>query len=132
MSDKNEILDQLDANPPKIIGGYKRAGWAVKILENISNESVEKEDAGKITAKAVLQAADQTYYPSFLTLDLENEGKILGAYLISENEEVYQLIPFEIARNYIKKADEDLTPFRYRTLDKIEGDLYQQNWPDFS
>jgi hypothetical protein len=128
----NEVLSKLSANPPKIIGGYKKSGWAVKILGNITNESVEIEPDGTVTAKAVLLAADQTYYPAFLTLDIENGGKIIGSYLIAENKEEYILIPFEIARDFIHKKDSELTPFRYRTLEKIEGDVYQKNWPDFS
>lgn len=132
MDNTNEILNQLKGAPPKIIGGYKKSGWAVKTLENIENEAVEKEEDGTITAKAVLLAADETYYPAFLTLDIHNGAKIIGAYLISENDEAYELIPFEIARSFIEKEDEDLTPFRYRTLEKIDGDMYQKNWPDFS
>lgn len=128
----NDILDALNANPPKIIGGYKRPGWAVKTLENISNDAVEVEEDGTITAKAVLMAADETYYPAFLTLNMKNGGNVIGSYLISEGEETYNLIPFEMARSFIKKKDEELIPFRYRTLEKIEGDLYQQNWPDFT
>jgi hypothetical protein len=128
----NEVLSKLSANPPKIIGGYKKSGWAIKILGNITNESVEIEPDGTVTAKAVLLAADQTYYPAFLTLDIENGGKIIGSYLIAENKEEYILIPFEIARDFIHKEDSELTPFRYRTLEKIEGDVYQKNWPDFS
>ncbi|WP_370460199.1 hypothetical protein [Cytobacillus firmus] len=72
--DKNEpnsnLLSELSANPPKVIGGYKKQGWAIKVLENTSNLSVEKEDGGKVTAKAVLEANDKTYYPAFITLDL--------------------------------------------------------------
>lgn len=128
----NDILNQLDAHPPKIIGGYKKPGWAVKTLEKISNESIEVEEDGTITAKAILLAADQTYYPAFLTLDMENGGKVIGAYLIAEDQETYHLIPFEMARVFIKKEENELTPFRYHTLEKIEGDIFQQNWPDFS
>ena len=128
----NDLLNQLDSHPPKIIGGYKKPGWAVKALDKISNEPVEVEDDSTVTAKAVLLAADQSYYPSFLTLDMKEGAKVIGAYLIAEEEEAYNLIPFEMARGFIQKTDEELTPFRYRTLVKIDGDAYQQNWPDFS
>ena len=29
----NNLLETLKENPPKIIGGYKKQGWAVKALE---------------------------------------------------------------------------------------------------
>ncbi|NRD77325.1 hypothetical protein HPT25_07410 [Bacillus sp. BRMEA1] len=128
----SEVLTQLSAHPPKIIGGYKKPGWAVKTLEKISNESVEVEEDGTVTAKAVLLAADQTYYPAFLSLDKDSGRKIIGAYLIAEQDEEYILIPFEIAKDFLQKEESELTPFRYRTLEKIEGDLFQKNWPDFS
>jgi hypothetical protein len=128
----NDILSQLEAKPPKIIGGYKKPGWAVKTLDKISNDPTEAEEDGTITAKAVLLAADETYYPAFLTLDMKNGGKVIGAYLMAEDEENFNLIPFEMAKGFMKKKDEEITPFRYRTLVKLDGDLYQQNWPDFS
>jgi hypothetical protein len=132
LDNSKEILNQLMANPPKIIGGYKKAGWAVKTLEKISNEPIEMESDGTVTAMAVLLAADQTYYPAFLTLDLKDSGKIVGVYLITENKEEYNLIPYEIAKEFVHKEELELIPFRYRTLEKIEGDIYQKNWPDFS
>ena len=66
----NNLLEQLQKNPPKIIGGYKKQGWAVKALDKISNPAVEKEDNNLVTAKAVLKANDETYYPAFLTFKL--------------------------------------------------------------
>ncbi|MDP4086638.1 MAG: hypothetical protein Q8934_18855 [Bacillota bacterium] len=128
----NDILTQLAANPPKVIGGYKKSGWAVKTLEKISNDSIEIEPDGNITAKAILLATDQSYYPAFLTLDMKNGAKIIGVYLITDNKDTFGLIPFEIARDFIDKGEIELTPFRYRTLEKIDGDTFQQNWPDFS
>lgn len=128
----NDILNQLAANPPKVIGGYKKTGWAVKVLDKISNDTIETEPDGNITAKAILLAADESHYPAFLTLDMKSGAKIIGVYLIAENKELFNLIPFEIARDFIDKKDSELTPFRYRTLEKIDGDTFQKNWPDFS
>ncbi|WP_438940861.1 hypothetical protein [Cytobacillus oceanisediminis] len=34
----HDLLSQLQEKPPKIIGGYKRQGWAVKILEKSDRE----------------------------------------------------------------------------------------------
>ena len=128
----NDLLEKLQENPPKIIGGYKKQGWAVKTLDKISNPAVEIEDDNMVTAKAVLQANDETYYPAFLTLSLENSGQIVGAYFISEQEEQFELIPFEVAIPFTKKSENELIPFKYRTIEKIDGDVTQVNWPDFS
>ncbi|RFU63978.1 hypothetical protein [Peribacillus glennii] len=127
-----DILEDLKENPPKIIGGYKKQGWAVKILDKISNPSIETENNGMVTAKAVLEANDQTYYPAFLTLNMNNAGQVEGAYFISEKENEFELIPFEFAKDFTGKNENDLTPFKYRTLEKIEGDKTQVNWPEFS
>lgn len=126
------LMESLKKCPPKVIGGYKRQGWAVKVLDNISNGNVEKEGDGSVIAKAVLQAKDQTYYPAFLTLDLTKKGQITGAYFISDNKEQYDLIPFEIAKHFLNKTEQELLPFKYRTLVQIPGDEIQKNWPDFT
>jgi hypothetical protein len=127
-----ELLKKLQKNPPKLIGGYKKQGWAVKVLEKIDNNDVEEEDDNVVIAKAVLEARDRTYYPAFLSIDLSQKGKIVGLYLISENKDRFDLIPFELAMPFLNKSKEELVPFRYRTLAKIEGDEQQVNWPDFS
>lgn len=128
----NSLLEKLQENPPKIIGGYKKQGWAVKTLDKISNPAVEEEKNNLITAKAVLMAHDETFYPAFLTLDLKKQGQIIGAYFISETEDQFELIPFEVAKNFTKKPESELIPFKYRTLEQISGDQIQVNWPDFS
>jgi len=127
-----DILEQYKNHPPKIIGGYKKQGWAVKVLEKVDNAAVEYDEDGTVTAKAVLEAADQSYYPAFLQLDVGNKGQIMGAYFIAENKEQFDLIPFEIAKEFIDKEEEELIPFKYRTLEKIDGDETQINWPEFS
>lgn len=128
----DEILEQFKENPPKIIGGYKKQGWAVKALEKIENDAVEYEEDGTVTAKAVLESHDESYYPAFLHLDIKEQGQIIGAYFISETKDQFDLIPFEIAKEFIDKEEKDLIPFKYRTLEKIKGDEFQQNWPEFS
>ncbi|MDZ5471917.1 hypothetical protein SM124_09170 [Bacillus sp. 31A1R] len=135
MTNQNQTMDllkQLKENPPKVIGGYKRQGWAVKILDSMSNDSVEQEEDRIVTAKAVIEANDKTYYPAFLTLDLNKNGQIIGAYFVTEDDEHYNLIPFEIIKDYINKTEAELLPFKYRTLEKIDGDGIQVNWPEFT
>ncbi|WP_409272351.1 hypothetical protein V1499_21195 [Neobacillus sp. SCS-31] len=132
LNGQNELLEQLKENPPKIIGGYKKQGWAVKALDKISNDAIEIEDDGTITAKAVLESSDLSYYPAFLNLDLKQKGQILGVYFIAENKDQFDLIPFELAKEFIEKPEGELLPFKYRTIEKIEGDEFQKNWPEFS
>lgn len=127
-----ELEKKLQENPPKIIGGYKKPGWAIKVLDKIENANLEQEEDGTVTAKAILEAVDQTYYPSFLTIDPNEQGKIVGVYFISENEEAFDLIPLEAAQKFIEKTVEQLLPFKYKTLEKHANDQYQLNWPDFS
>ncbi|MDQ0218446.1 hypothetical protein [Peribacillus cavernae] len=85
-------------------------------MDKSSNESIEAEN-DTITAKAVLEASDGIYYPSFLTLDMNNNGQLAGAYLIVGEEDQFSLIPYEIAKEFIRKPENDLIPFKYRTLE---------------
>ncbi|GAB6891169.1 hypothetical protein NSQ51_15080 [Geobacillus sp. FSL K6-0789] len=129
--DEQTLLEQLRKNPPKLVGGYKKQGWAIKVLERIANPDVEDEGDGLVTAKAVLWAQDGTYYPAFLTIDLNQQGRVVGVYFIAENKEQFDLIPFEWAKEFLGKPEQAIIPFRYRTLSKIDGDQQQTNWPDF-
>jgi hypothetical protein len=128
----DSIKKQLENNPPKIIGGYKRQGWAQKVLDKAENENLEKEPKGLINAKAILEANDGSYYPAFLLIDTKKSGKIKDAFFFSEDPDHFDLIPLELALTYLDKPAEDLMPFRYRTIEKIKGDIFQKNWPDFS
>lgn len=136
LSSKNNNVEQVkklfEKDPPKIIGGYKRQGWAQKTLDKTENHDVEQEAKGFVTAKAILEANDGSYYPAFLLLDTKKSGKIKDAFFLSEAQDQFNLIPLEIALGFIDKETKDLIPFRYRTLGKIKGDQFQKNWPDFS
>ncbi|WP_064091885.1 hypothetical protein [Rossellomorea aquimaris] len=121
-----------NSSPPKIIGGYKKQGWATKLLDRISNDPIEIDENEIISAKAILMANNNTFYPSIITIDRKNRGKVNGIYLVSENQEHFELIPYEMAVEHIKVKKDELEPFQYRTLDKIENDEYQKNWPEFS
>ncbi|QOR66302.1 hypothetical protein IM538_21470 [Cytobacillus suaedae] len=128
----NEVKNTLEENPPTIIGGYKRQGWAVKALDKTSNADIEVEKGGLVTAKAILEAKDGTFYPAFLSINTKKKGQIVDAFFLSETEDQFNLIPLQLAQEYIGKEPTDLMPFKYKTLEKIEGDQYQVNWPDFS
>ncbi|WML46119.1 hypothetical protein [Neobacillus sp. PS3-40] len=127
-----ELLKQFEQSPPKIIGGYKKQGWAIKVLDKTGNEAVEVEEDGTVTAKAVLESSDNSYYPAFIHIDVKQKGQIVGVYFISEKKDQFDLIPFELAKEFIEKEEKDLIPFKYRTLEKIENDEFQKNWPEFS
>ena len=127
----DHIKKQFEKDPPKIIGGYKRQGWAQKTLDKIENADIEQEPKGFVTAKAILEANDGSYYPAFLLIDTKKSGKIKDAFFLSEEQEQFNLIPLELALEFIDKEANDLMPFRYRTLGKIKGDQFQKNWPDF-
>ncbi|ESU34202.1 hypothetical protein G3A_02270 [Bacillus sp. 17376] len=128
----SKIIEELRDNPPKIIGGYKKQGWATKVLDKISNDAITVEEDRTVTAMAIIKSKDNSFYPAFLHLDQQKGGQILGVYFIAEKEEQFDLFPFEVAREFLNKPEEDLLPLQYRTLEKIEGDQYQKNWPDFS
>lgn len=128
----DQIKKQFENEPPKIIGGYKRQGWAQKTLDKTVNEDIEQEPKGFVTAKAILEANDGSYYPAFLLIDTKKSGKIKDAFFLSETQDQFHLIPLELALEFIDKEANELMPFRYRTLAKIKGDQYQKNWPDFS
>jgi hypothetical protein len=130
--DIDQVRKQFEKEPPKIIGGYKRQGWAQKALEKTENSDLEKEPKGFVTAKAILEAKDGSYYPAFLLIDTKKSGRIKDAFFLSETDDQFNLIPLELALDYIGKDKEELMPFRYRTLAKIKGDQFQKNWPDFS
>ncbi|WNS75126.1 hypothetical protein RRV45_19955 [Bacillus sp. DTU_2020_1000418_1_SI_GHA_SEK_038] len=131
-SEYDQIRKQFEKNPPKIIGGYKRQGWAQKTLDKTANDDIEQEPKGFVTAKAILEANDGSYYPAFLLIDTKKSGKIKDAFFLSEVEDQFHLIPLELALEFIDKDASELMPFRYRTLVKIKGDQFQKNWPDFS
>ena len=128
----SKVIEELKDHPPKIIGGYKKQGWATKVLDKISNDAITVEEDRTITAMAIIKSKDNSFYPAFLHMDQQKGGQILGVYFIAEKEEQFDLIPFEVAREFLNKSEEDLLPLQYRTLEKIEGDQYQKNWPDFS
>ncbi|MED3549858.1 hypothetical protein [Cytobacillus praedii] len=131
-NDMEQVKKQFEKDPPKIIGGYKRQGWAQKALDKTENEDIEQEKKGFITAKAILEAKDGSYYPAFLLIDTKKSGRIKDAFFLSEAQEQFNLIPLELALEYMDKDTSDLMPFRYRTLGKVKGDQFQKNWPDFS
>lgn len=92
----------------KIIGSYKRKGWAVKYLENIQDDT-DGEELGTLK-KAVLEANNNTFFPVFMEF---NGEELVAVYFISEDEEQINLIPHELARPILGDGVE---PFKYELL----------------
>ena len=57
---------------------------------------------------------------------------IQNAYFLSETKDHFDLIPLDLALPFMNKGEEDLIPFRYKTVEKIDNDHFQVNWPDFT
>ncbi len=114
-----DLRKQFETTPPKYIGDYKRRGWAENIFKKMSNNSVEVEENGTTMSEAILQANDGTFYPAFISLTPLGD---IGVYFIIEgtSKDEYNLVPYELIRNYLGKTDEQLLPFQYTLLTEVE------------
>lgn len=120
----------LEESTPKVIGYYKRQAWAVKVFDKIDQDNIIEDGKDVVLASAVIQSSNDLFFPAFIRINTKENGKVEGAYLIIEEDESFQLLPLEKALKDLQL--DDLVPFKYRTLEKIEGDTYQTNWPKFS
>ncbi|WP_277585981.1 hypothetical protein [Psychrobacillus antarcticus] len=120
----------VEANAQKIIGYYKRQAWALKVFDKIEQDSIVEDGKNVILASSVIQSNNDLFFPAFIRINTKENGKVVGAYLIIEEEENFQLLPLERALEEFEL--DELVPFKYRTLEKIDGDQFQVNWPEFS
>ena len=120
----------VEANAQKIIGYYKRQAWALKVFDKIEQDSIVEDGKNVILASSVIQSNNELFFPAFIRINTKENGKVVGAYLIIEEEESFQLLPLERALEEFEL--DELVPFKYRTLEKIDGDQFQVNWPEFS
>lgn len=120
----------VEAGAEKIIGYYKRQAWALKVFDKIEQESIVEDGKNVILVSSIIQSNNDLFFPAFIRINTKEAGKVVGAYLILEEEESFQLLPLETALEEYKL--DDLVPFKYRTLEKIDGDQFQVNWPEFS
>lgn len=120
----------VEAGREKIIGYYKRQAWAIKVFDKIEQDHIVDDGKHVILASSIIQSNNDLFFPAFIRINTEEAGKVVGAYLILEEEESFQLLPLESALEKYKL--DELVPFKYRTLEKIVGDEYQVNWPEFS
>ncbi|MGP4078990.1 hypothetical protein ACTWQL_03680 [Pseudalkalibacillus sp. R45] len=105
-----KLLSELKENPPKIIGKYKKKGWAINLIKKVELSDTKDEKL----VKGLLQANDDTYYPAVLGL---SGSEVVGIYFVSEEKEYFQLIPQQIALEFLGN---DLLPFKYWTLEEVE------------
>lgn len=120
----------VEVGAEKIIGYYKRQAWALKVFDKIEQDSIVEDGKNVILASSIIQSNNELFFPAFIRINTKEAGKVVGAYLILEEEESFQLLPLEKALEEYKL--DELVPFKYRTLEKIEGDQFQVNWPEFS
>lgn len=119
------FVKELDKNPPKIIGGFKKKIDAFKILRNIENPDRIVLEEGFEYAKGILKAADGTYYPAFFTICVPDGGEHWDTDFITSNSEYN--IPQHLVLKYIGKSEDQIFPYDYETIAHIEGDFHQKS-----
>lgn len=119
-----------EGNTPKVIGYYKRQAWALKVFEKIDQDNLVSDGKNVVLATSIIQSNNDLFFPAFIRVNTKEKGKVEGAYLIIEEDDSFQLLPLERALEELNMNE--LIPFKYRTLEQIDGDEFQVNWPDFS
>lgn len=117
---------EMDKNPPKIIGGFKRKIDAFKAIQKLGNPDREIIDEGFEYVKSIIKVADGTFYPAFLTICVIDGGEHWDTDFIASNLDYN--ISQELALKYIGKTDKEMFPYEYETLAHIEGDFHQKSW----
>ncbi|NME05034.1 hypothetical protein [Psychrobacillus sp. BL-248-WT-3] len=122
--------NNIVGNAQKIVGFYKRQAWAAKVFEKIEQDSIVQDGKDIVLASSIIQSNNNLYFPAFMRINMKENGKVVGAYMIQEEEDSFSLLPLEILLE--EPEMQEILPFKYRTLEKIEGDSLQVNWPEFS
>lgn len=122
--------NNIVGNAQKVIGFYKRQAWAAKVFEKIEQDSIVQDGKDIVLASSIIQSNNNLYFPAFMRINMKENGKVVGAYMIQEEEDSFSLLPLEILLE--EPEMQEILPFKYRTLEKIEGDSLQVNWPEFS
>lgn len=122
--------NNIVGNAQKIVGFYKRQAWAAKVFEKIEQDSIVQDGKDIVLASSIIQSNNNLYFPAFMRINMKENGKVVGAYMIQEEEDSFSLLPLEILLE--EPEMQEMLPFKYRTLEKIEGDSLQVNWPEFS
>ncbi|WP_084080197.1 hypothetical protein [Flavisolibacter ginsengisoli] len=120
-----KFIAELDKNPPKIVGGFKKKMQAYKILQDLGNADRTDLGEGLVYVKGVLKASDNTYYPAFFTLATPG-GEHWDTDFIASNLDIN--IPQHIVLKYLGKGVDNIFPYEYETLAHIEDDFHQKSW----
>ncbi|QGM31068.1 hypothetical protein GI482_12015 [Bacillus sp. N3536] len=129
-SEEKSNENKTEESAQKVIGFYKRQAWAAKVFEKIEQENIVEDGNGIVLVSSIIQSSNNLYFPAFMRINLKENGKVVGAYMIMEEDDSFKLLPLEILLE--EPEMEGLLPLKYRTIEKIEGDTYQVNWPEFS
>ncbi|WP_100374085.1 hypothetical protein [Bacillus sp. FJAT-45037] len=97
----------------KIIGEYKSKAWAIKVFEKME---LNEDSDGEVLVKAIFESSNNLFYPGFLAYAEVDLDTLKGVYMISESDDQFNLIPYELAKDYLKKDATTLEPFTYTTL----------------
>ncbi|MER2262226.1 MAG: hypothetical protein ABS934_09420 [Psychrobacillus sp.] len=122
--------NNLVGNTQKVIGFYKRQAWAAKVFEKIEQENIVQDGKDVVLASSIIQSNNNLYFPAFMRINIKENGRVVGAYMIQEEDDTFNLLPLEILLE--EPEMQEMLPFKYRTVEKIEGDTIQVNWPEFS
>ncbi len=125
-----QFKQELEANPPQIIGGFHVEKEAERVLNSYKNEDVTDVGDELVVAKGVLKANDGTFYPVFIHISSQDAGELYGIDFIDSKSN--QVIPLQFIFPYILKDKKSINPYKYRTLSRIPRDIHQSNWPDYS
>lgn len=129
-SEEKDKENNLVGKIQNIIGFYKRQAWAAKVFEKIEQDAIVQDGKDIVLASSIIQSNNNLYFPAFMRINLKENGKVEGAYMILEEDESFNLLPLEIVLE--ESEMQKMLPFKYRTIEKIEGDKFQLNWPEFS
>lgn len=121
-----KFAKQFKGKSPIIVGGFSQRIDAYIYLRSIKKKSVELIEGDFISAKAILNANDGTFYPVFCVIDISSGGELWDSQFIAENYDIN--IPQNFILPFIGKNKDQIFPYKYETLSVIEEDFHQGSW----
>ncbi|MER2010531.1 MAG: hypothetical protein ABS939_24160, partial [Psychrobacillus sp.] len=74
--------NNIVGNAQKIVGFYKRQAWAAKVFEKIEQDSIVQDGKDIVLASSIIQSNNNLYFPAFMRINIKENGKVVGAYMI--------------------------------------------------
>jgi hypothetical protein len=121
-----KIRKELSANPPVIVGGFQRRIEAYRIIRSVPEPTIYDFGDGFLSAKAIVQAKDGTFYPAFCSIDKSSGGELWGVEYIRQGSS--DTVSDSFIFPYINKPEDEMYPIEYETLQTIEDDFHQKTW----